>query len=45
MGVCNYPENFQEKKNEMFCGIEFIIAYIDDLLIITKGDWPNHLNN
>ena len=30
--------------NEMFRGIEFIKAYIDGILIITKGDWSNHLN-
>ena len=29
--------------NEEFCGFEFIRAYIYDLLIITKGDWSNHL--
>ena len=27
----------------MFSGFEFIQAYIDDLLIITKGGWSNHL--
>ena len=30
--------------NEMFRIIEFIRAYIDDLLIITKGNWSDHLN-
>ena len=30
--------------NEMFRWIEFIRAYIGDLLIITKGDWSDHLN-
>ena len=44
MGVCNSLENFQARMNEIFCGFEFIIAYIDDLLIIIKGDWSNHLN-
>ena len=44
MGVCNSSDIFLEKINEMFCGIEFIIVYIDDLLIITKGYWSNHLN-
>ena len=44
MGVCNSPDIFQEKMNEMFRGIEFIRAYIDDILIITKGDWSDHLN-
>ena len=43
MGVINSPDIFQEKMNEMFCGFEFIQAYIDELLIITKGDWSNHL--
>ena len=43
-GVCNSPDISQEKMNEMFCGIEFIKSYIDKILIITKGDWPNHLS-
>ena len=30
--------------NEMFSVFEFIEAYINDLLIITKGDWYYHLN-
>ena len=42
--MCNFPENFQEKTNKMFHGLEFIRAYIDDLFIITKGDWSDHLN-
>ena len=44
MGVCNSPDIFQEKMNEMFRRIEFIIAYTNNLLIITKGDWSNHLD-
>ena len=44
MGICNSPDIFQEKMNEIFCGFGFIRAYIDDLLIITKGDWFNNLN-
>ena len=43
MGVSNSPENFQDKTNEMFCGFEFIRSYIDDMLMITKGDCSNHL--
>ena len=43
MGVSNSPEIFQEKMNEMFHGFEFIRAYTDDLLIITKGDWSDHV--
>ena len=44
IGICNSPEIFQEKMNNCFCGFEFIRSYIDKLLIITKGDWSNHLN-
>ena len=43
IGVSNSPDIFKEKMNEMFCGCEFIQAYIEDLLIITKGDWSNYL--
>ena len=43
MGVSNSPDIFQEKINEMFCGFEFIQAYTNDMLIITKGDWSDHL--
>ena len=42
MGICNFPDIFQEKTNNFFRGFEFIRAYIDDLLIITKGDWSDH---
>ena len=43
MGVSNSPDIFQGEMNEVFHGFEFIRAYIHDLLIITKGDWSDHL--
>ena len=43
MGVANSPENFQQKTNELFYEFDFIRAYIDDLLILTKGDWTVHV--
>ena len=43
MGVSNSTDIFQEKNNEMFHGFELIQTYIDDLLIITKVDWSDHL--
>ena len=43
MGVKNSRDIFHEKINEIFRGFEFIQAYIDELLIITKGDWYDHL--
>ena len=43
MEVANSPEIFQHKMNDLFNGFEFIRAHIDDLLIITKGDWTDHI--
>ena len=37
MGVCNSQDIFQDEMNEILRRIEFIRAYIDDLLSITKG--------
>ena len=36
MGVSNYLDIFQQKINDLFHGFEFIFAYIDDLLVLTK---------
>ena len=44
MGIFNTPGIFREKVSKMFCGFECIRAYIDDLIITTKGDLSNHLN-
>ena len=30
--------------NDLFHEFEFIRAYIDDLLILTKGDWTYHVH-
>ena len=43
MGLCNSPDIFQEKINELFYGFEHVRAYIDDVLTTTKGDWDDHL--
>ena len=44
MGVANFPDIFQEKISEIMEGLEFVRAYIDDLMLISKGDWNDHLN-
>ena len=44
MEVENSPDIFQQKMNYLFHGFEFIRAYIDDLLILTKGDWTDHIH-
>ena len=43
MGVSNSLDIFQEKMNQNFRGFYFIQAYIDNLLIITKVYWSDHL--
>ena len=43
MGVANSLDIFQQKMNDLFLGFHFIRAYIDDLLILTKGDWTDHI--
>ena len=39
----NSPDIFQQKMNDLFHGFEFIYAYIDGILILTKGDWTDHV--
>ena len=43
MGVSNSPDIFQEKMSKIFREFEFIRSYIDELLIIIKGDWSYNL--
>ena len=43
MGLCNSPDIFQEKMNELFTGLDYARAYIDDLLAITKESFDDHL--
>ena len=35
VGLCNSPDMFQEKMNELFNCLEYIKTYIDDLFIIS----------
>ena len=43
MGVANSSEIFQQKMNDLFHGFEFIRVYIEDLLVLTKGYWTDHI--
>ena len=43
MGLCNSPDIFQEKMSELMDGLDFVRAYIDDLLCLTKGSFEDHL--
>ena len=43
MGLCNSLDIFQEKMNKLFAGFDYVRAYINDLLVITKGSFEEHL--
>ena len=43
MGVCNSPDIFQEKISELFQGFDEFRAYINNVLVITKEIYDNHL--
>ena len=45
MGICNAPDIFQEKINNLMGDLEFVRAYLDDILIISteKEGFEGHL--
>ena len=45
MGLCNSPDIFQEKMSDLMEGLEFARAYLDDLLIVSKTSFEEHLDH
>ena len=45
MGLCNSHKIIQEQMGDIFADLKTVRGYIDDLLVITKGDWNDHLDN
>jgi hypothetical protein len=43
MGVAGSPDIFQEKMGILMEGLEFVRTYLDDLLLITKESYDDHL--
>ena len=43
MGTSNSPDIFQAKMNELMDDLEFVQAYLDDCLIISKSTFDDHL--
>ncbi len=43
MGLCNSPDIFQEKMSTLLADLEYVRAYIDDLLIISNHTYEDHL--
>ena len=44
MGLCNSPDIFQEQMSDLMQGLEYVRAYIDDILCLTSGDYDDHLS-
>ena len=43
MGIAGSPDIFQAKMSELMAALEFVRAYLDDLLYITKASLEDHL--
>ncbi len=43
MGIAGSPDIFQEKISELMESLEYVRAYLDDLLFISKHSLENHL--
>jgi hypothetical protein len=44
MGIAGSPDIFQTKMSELMVALEFVRAYLDDLLCITKASLEDHLD-
>ena len=44
MGCCNAPDIFQAKMGSLFQDLEYVRAYIDDLLILSCSTFEDHLD-
>ena len=43
MGVAGSPDTFQEKMSGLMETLDYVRTYLDDLLIIAKSSFDNHL--
>ena len=43
MGVCNSPDIFQEKIYKLFEGFDMVCEYINNIIVVTKHDYADHL--
>ena len=44
MGASNAPDVFQAKMGTLFQDLEYVRAYIDDLLILSSSTFEDHLD-
>jgi hypothetical protein len=43
MGLCNSPDIFQERMYKLFSDLEYVCAYIDNLLVTSSSTFKEHL--
>ena len=43
MGVAGSPDIFQEKMSGLMSTLEYVRTYLDDLLVVTKDSFADHL--
>ena len=43
MGIAGSPDIFQAKMSDLMSELEYVRVYLDDLLIITRDTWNDHL--
>jgi hypothetical protein len=44
MGIVNSPDIFQSKINQLMDRLDYVQAYLDDILIVTKKTYEDHLS-
>ena len=44
MGISGAPDIFQEKMSELMLDLEFVRTYLDDVLVVSKNTFEDHLN-
>ena len=43
MGIAGSPDIFQEKMSHLMEDLEYVRTYLDDLLVLTKSTFDDHL--
>ena len=43
MGIAGSPDIFQEKMSALMDQLEYVRMYLDDLLVLTKDTYADHL--
>ena len=43
MGLCNLPDIFQQVMSDILGDLEYVLIYIDDILITSNGTYEDHM--